>query len=185
MQIDRSIWPGLSGIAARVLLIATMAVTATGGISAQNQDAGAPASVSGNAASQVAWIQYLAAELRRLQIELLEDRRDLQQARLQDLERDLESIQTRQQEIQEEQRSQTQRAAEIDGQLLQSNLSNPERAELEAQKADLLAQSPARFGTAQSALTQQETRARERLALQEQRVRAIDRQISELSAPPK
>lgn len=180
MKIDSLTLPARNRIAARAVLV-IMAVAASGAASAQNHND--TVSAGGNAANQMAWIQYIAGELRRIHMELLEDRRDFQQAKLQDLEREIDTVRTQQQQVQEEQRSQTQQAVEIEGRLVQASLSNQERAELEEQRADLLAQSPSKFGSVQNALAQREARARERLALQEQRVRAIDRQIRELSAP--
>jgi hypothetical protein len=136
---------------------------------------------SPSGANQLAWLQYISAELRRLHLEILEDRRELQKGKVQDLQNELEAIQSQQHQLQEEQRSETQQATETEGELGQSSLSKAEREELEARRAELQALSPTRFAGAQNALTQREARVRERLALQEQRVRAIEQQLHELS----
>lgn len=135
----------------------------------------------GGSNTQVAWLQYIASELRRMRVELLEDRREIQQTRMQELQRDVETVQSQQQRLDEEQRSQTQQAAEIESQLSQSNLTKAEREELEARKADLLNISPARYATSQAALAQREARARDRLAQQQQRLRLVEQQLRELA----
>lgn len=132
--------------------------------------------------SQLAWLQYIASELRKVRLELLEDRKEAQQARMRDLEHDLEVIQNKERGLEEEQHSQIQQAADIEGQLAQPSLTKAEREELEAQKADVLNISPARYSTPQAVLSQRETHARDRLAEQEQRLRQIERQIRELSS---
>lgn len=136
----------------------------------------------GCAANVTAWLPYLASELHKVHLALLEDRREIQQAKIQDLERELQAVQTQQHQLQEEQSSQAQQAADIEAQLLQSSLTKAEREELEGRRADLLAIPPSGLASVQNALAQREARARERLALQEQRVRAIDRQLDQLSA---
>ena len=107
-----------------------------------------------------------------MHLEMLEDRREMQQGKIQDLQRELETIQSQQHQLQEEQRAESQQAVDTEGELSQASLSKAEREELEARRADLQALSPTRFVGAQNALTQREARARERLAIQEQRVRA-------------
>ncbi len=117
-----------------------------------------------------------------LHMELIQDRREVEQRKMQDLERELETIQAQQRQIQAEQSSQGQQAGEIEVQLQQTSLSKPERDELEAQRAELLNTPPSRFGAAQNALAQREARVRERLALEDDRMQALERQLRQLSA---
>jgi hypothetical protein len=153
-----------------------------GSIRAQSSATGSEAATtSPNGANQLAWLQYISAELRRVHLEILEDRREIQQGKVQDLQRELEAIQGQQHQLQEEQRVEGQQAVETESELSQASLSKPERDELEARKADLQALSPTRFVGAQNALTQREARVHERLALQEQRVRAIEQELRALS----
>lgn len=170
----------------RCIFLAAGVTILAGGIPAQSVDtssADAPAAAaSPSAANQLAWLQYISAELRRMHLEILEDRREIQQGKIQDLQRELETIQSQQHQLQEEQRSESQQAVETEGELSQASLSKAEREELEARRADLQTLSPTRFVGAQNALTQREARVRERLALQEQRVRAIEQQLHELSS---
>lgn len=184
MKADSLTMPAQGSLTMRIIwAIAVLALTSVGTVSAQSGGTTSQVSAtSGSAANQVAWLQYISAELRRVHIELLEQRRDLQQAKMQDLERELDAVRNQQQQLQEEQNSQTQQAADIEAQLVQPSLTKAEHEELEARRADLLALSPSRFGSVHNALAQRETRARERLALQEERVRALDQQLRELSA---
>ena len=167
----------------RYIFFAAGLTILAGSIQAQSAGTSSEAATakSSSAADQLAWLQYISAELRRVHLEILEDRREIQQGKIQDLQRELEAIQGQQHQLQEEQRSETQQAAETEGELSQTSLSKAEREELDARKADLQTLSPTRFAGTQNALTQREARARERLALQEQRVRAIEQQLHELS----
>ena len=157
-------------------IFAGMAQPQTAPVSAANHTASAVP------ADQLVWLRYIAAELRRVHLEVLEDRREIEQNAKQGLERELDSIHSRQNELQQEQGSEVQQAADIEAQLSQSGLSASEREELEARRTDLLSLSPSRFGTAQNALVQKETRLRERLAQQERRIQSIDQQLGELSS---
>ena len=165
-----------------IFLVAGVAILA-GSIEAQPADASSAAATAAapSAGNQLAWLQYISAELRRMHLEILEDRREIQQGKIQYLQHELETIQSQQHQLQEEQRSESQQAVETEGDLNQTSLSKAEREELEARRADLQALSPNRFVGAQNALTQREARVRERLALQEQRIRAIEQQLHELS----
>ena len=162
------------------LLASTVAASITMG-TATAQNPARSQSPLGDSPTQLAWLQYISSELRKIHLELLEQRRELQQAKLESVQRDLESIQAQQHELQDEQRAQAQQAVEVEEQLGQSTLTQAERDELQSQKAELAA-SPTRFGSAENALTLREARAREGLAIQEQRVREIDRQLRELTA---
>ena len=169
----------------RYIFLAAGVTILAGSVQAQSagtsSEAATAAATSPSGANQLAWLQYISAELRSLHLEILEDRREMQQGKVQDLQHQLEAIQSQQHQLQEEQRSESQQAAETEGELSQASLSKAEREELEARKADLQTLSPTRFIGAQNTLTQREARVRERLALQEQRVRAIEQQLRELS----
>ena len=162
------------------LLAMTVAGSITiGTVAAQNPARSQPP--SGDSPTQLAWLQYISSELRNVHRELLEQRRDLQLAKFESLQRDLESIQAQQRQLQDEQRAQAQQAAEVEAQLGQGTLTQAERDELQSQRVEL-AVSPTRFGSAENALTQREAHARESLAIQEQRVQELDRQLRELTA---
>ena len=166
----------------RWIILATALMTIAATVQAQPASGSTtPKAASATSADQIAWLRYIAAEVGRIHLEILEDRRQVQQTAMQDTERELESIHARQSELQEEQRSQVQQASDIEAQLTQAGLGKAEREELEAQRAELLSLSPARFGTAQNALGEREAHVRERLADQERRLRAIEQQLGELA----
>jgi len=162
------------------LLATALAASITIGTAAA-QNAARSQSTSGDSRTQLAWFEYISSELRQIHLEVLAQRRELQQAKLESVQRDLESIQAQQRQLQDEQRAQAQQAAEVEAQLGQSTLTQAERDELQSQKAELAA-SPTRFGSAENALALREARALEGLAIQEQRVQEIDRQLRELTA---
>lgn len=166
----------------RYTILAFTLVLLAGHMQAQSDvSSTAATTTSPSAANQLAWLQFISAELRRVHLEILEDRREIQQGKIQDLQHELQTIQGQQHQLQEEQRAEAQQATETEGELSQASLSKAEREELEARRADLQSLSPTRFVGAQNALAEREARVRERLALQTQRIRAIEQELSELS----
>lgn len=162
-------------------LMAVIAASATMG-ACWGQNPGAARS-SGCSADALPLLQSIWAEIRSMRVELLVDRRELQQVKLQDLERQLENVQSQEHQFQAEQSSRAQQAADIDSQLLQPNLDKATRDELEAQKADLLtAASSSQSAIAQNAISQRAARVRDLLAAQEQRMQELDRLARQLSA---
>ena len=116
----------------RYTILAFSLAILAGRMQAQSADASPAAETitSASAANQLAWLQYISAELRRVHLEMLEDRREMQQGKIQDLQRELEAIQGQQHQLQEEQRSESQQAVETEGELSQASLSKAEREEL-------------------------------------------------------
>lgn len=131
------------------------------------------------------WLQSITADVRKLRLEMLEDRRELLAARIKDIEDELQVIQSRQRELLGEQQSRTQQVSEIESQLAQAPLSKQEREELEATEKDLLAGSPGMPAAVLAQLAQREALARERLAQQEQRLQSVDRQVRQLAPSAK
>lgn len=132
-----------------------------------------------------AWLQYVALELKNLRLELIEERREKQQAGLAALERELQLIRDQQKDLDEQQNAESREPMEIDVQLTQPDLSKARREELEARKADLLVAGPSRFASPQSALARREADARERIALQQQRLQLLAQEAQNLAPPAK
>lgn len=159
---------------ARTFLTAAIAVIVSGNSWGQS-------ATSGTSPDPVALLQSISAELRALHRELVQDRREMQQHKLQDLEHELETIQGQQRQIQSDQSSRVQQAADIEAQLQQPNLTKSERDDLEAERTELLNTPPARFSSPQNALSQREAAVRDRLALQGQRMQAIEEQLRQFT----
>ena len=140
-----------------------------------------PAAVAGDSPKMTALMQSIAIELKKLRLELLEERCERQQTKLAEVEHELELVRNQQRELEEEQNSEAREATEIDSQLGQSGLSSQQREELEARKADLLATGPSRFGSSEVALAQRETQVRERVALEQQHIQFLVQQAQELA----
>ena len=166
------------------LLVATLTSPAQPLSSAEQASQAPPSNLtqsSGNGENSVAWLRYIASELRKLRVELLEDRWEIQQAKMQDLERELQIVQNQRHQLQAEQRAETLQVAEIEGLLAQVTLAKEEREELQSRRADLLdGASSSRFDSAQSALAQRETQVRERIALQQRRIQLLMQRAQEL-----
>jgi Skp family chaperone for outer membrane proteins len=60
-----------------------------------------------NGENLMALLRHVDSELRKLRVELLEDRWEIQQAKMQDLERELQIVQNQRHQLQDEQRSET------------------------------------------------------------------------------
>jgi hypothetical protein len=131
------------------------------------------------------WLQYIALELKKIRLELIEERCEKQQTGLSNLERELQLIRDQQREMEEEQNAEVREPVEIDSQLAQPGLSKEQREELEARKADLLSAGPSRFAGARSALAQREAQVRDRIAGEQQRIQQLARQAQALAPPPK
>ena len=157
-----------------------MAATITTGICWGQSAVARPA--SGCSADALPILQSLWAEVRNLRKELLEDRRDIQQAKLQELQKQLGAIQEQQRAIDQEQSSRTSELAEIEVQLQRPNLEKNEREDLENQKAQLLSMPPEPSSAVQNGLSQRETRVRDLLANQEQHLGVLDQLIRQLTA---
>jgi predicted O-linked N-acetylglucosamine transferase (SPINDLY family) len=132
-----------------------------------------------------AWLQYIALELKKLRLELIEERCEKQHSRLSNLERELQLIGDQQREIEEEQNAELREPIEIDSQLAQPGISKEQREELEARKADLLAAEPSRFVASRLALAQREDEARKRIAVEQQRMQVLVQQAQNLSRAAK
>jgi septal ring factor EnvC (AmiA/AmiB activator) len=159
--------------------IVTIGASAAMGICwSQNSTSGpsSPCPVDANATLQSVW-----AELRVLRAELLEDRRAMQQAKLEDLRKQLAVVEAQRCQIELEQNSRTEQLAEIETQLQQSNLEKNEREELESQKAQLLKMPLEPSPAVQNALSGRQTEVRSLLAEQEHRMSALDQLAHQLS----
>ena len=148
---------------------------------AQNPSGGIAQGLSACEAKLIPALQSITAEVRKLQLEMLEDRRELLAARIKEIEDELLVVQGRQREMLGDQQSRTQQVSEIESQLAQTPLSKQEREELEATQKDLLGGSEAMPGALLAQLAQREALARERLAEQEQRLQSVDRQLRQLA----
>jgi hypothetical protein len=159
--------------------IVAMGASATMGSCWGQSPAAHPASGCG---ADAPMMQALWAEVRSLRAELLEDRRAMQQAKVADLQRQLESIEGQQRHFDQERSAKERQLAEVETELTQPNLDNNERAELESQKVQLLSVPPGPPPVVQNVLSQREARVRDLLAEQEQRAQALDQLARQLSA---
>jgi len=141
----------------------------------------APLPATGCSTDALRLLQPLWTELRALRVELLEDRRATQQAKLQDLEKQLGAVLEQQRELELEQSSRVNQMAEIETQLQQPNLEKNEREELESQMTQLRSVPPGPSPAVQNVLSQREARVRGLLAEQEQRVNAIEQLARQLT----
>ena len=132
-----------------------------------------------------AWLQYITLELKKIRLELIEERCEKQQTVLSDLEGELQHIRDQQREMEEEQNAEVREPIEIDSQLAQPGISNEQREELEARKAELLASGPSRFAGPRSALAQREAQARERIAIEQQRIQLLSKQAQDFATAAK
>jgi hypothetical protein len=172
---------------ARALILVAVVSAAIGQFSwAQTAASPQVASQTVSADSKLAaWMQSIALELRALRLELLEERCERQQARLREVERELELVHNQQRELEEEQSAEAQQTTEIDAHLAQSNLSSQEREDLQSEKSDLLAAGQARFGSSRVALSQREAQVRERITIEQQRVQFLAQQAQKLQPDKK
>jgi len=149
---------------------------------AQSADPIAPKPAApGESQNVPAWLHYIALELKKIRLELIEERSEKRQAGLSDLEHELQLIRDQQREIEEEQSAEAREPTEIDSQLAQPGISKEQREELEARKADLLAAGPSRFTGPRAALAQREAQARERIAAEQQRIQILAQQAQDLA----
>ena len=156
-----------------------------GAACAQNISGSAALDPAACEAKLIPALQSISADVRKLQMEMLEDRRELLAARIKDIEDELQVIQSRQRELLGEQQSRTQQVSDIESQLAQAPLSKQEREELEATEKDLLAGSPEMPAAVLAQLAQREALVRERLAQHEQRLQSVDRQLRQLAPSAK
>ena len=140
---------------------------------------------TGESQNLSAWFQYIALELKKIRLELIEERCEKHQTRLSDLERELQRIHNQQRDLEEEQKAEVTEPHQIDAQLAQPGLSKEQREELEARKAEVLATGPSRFARAQAALSQRETQAREHIAIQQHRIQLLANQAQDLAPTAK
>src|SRR3954469_2121047 len=82
---------------------------------------------TGNPEYVTAWLSNMAAELREVHLEALQERRDILQARISELGQEIETVQNRQLH---EQRTRDQELSEVEAQLSQPNLAKAERGTL-------------------------------------------------------
>jgi hypothetical protein len=153
---------------------------------AQPADTIAPkAAATSESQNLSAWLQYITLELKKIRLELLEERYQKQQTGLSQLERELQLIRDQQREIEEEQNAEGREPIEIDSQLAQPGISKEQREELEARKADLLAGGSSRFAGPRSALSQREAQARELITIEQQRIQLLAQQAQDLAPAAK
>ena len=123
-------------------------------------------------------LQFLAAEIRELRRELLEDRIERQQARVQALDRELSQARLDRQQEEEFQRSQNQEMIQVQQRLGDSSLPADERSHLEALRTDLVARQ-----TDRTASTQKEARITDQMQYEQGRLEWL-RRLSRSLAPP-
>jgi hypothetical protein len=125
----------------------------------------------------LAWLQYLAAELTQVRLELHEERIEKQEAKVQALERALEQIRAARRDNEQQELMQARELARIDQQLA-STLSAEERSQIEALRADLLARKP----SAPADPGRHDAEAAERLANEQRRLQKLKEVANALAA---
>ena len=131
------------------------------------------------ASQTMAWLQFVAAEVRELRRELLEDRLDRQETRVRALERELRQAHVELQDGEEIQRAQSQELVQVDQRLGDLALPPEERSQLEELRTSVSLRSHSDRG----ALTQKAAQIGEQLQRERARLEAL-RALARSLAPP-
>ena len=131
-------------------------------------------------ADAMAWLRYMADEVRKLRRELHELRLEIQESRTPELERELLVVQAERQRLEQEVSVHSQEISGLDRQLVQPTLPAEEQQPLLARRAELSAEVSERLRIRQDSLNQREAAARERIGQQQRRVQATLARSAEL-----
>jgi DNA repair exonuclease SbcCD ATPase subunit len=131
--------------------------------------------------TQATLLQRLAAEVRKLRSELLEQRLESQELRITLLKNELEQARATQQQLEEQERTISQEVAEVEKQLGQASLMVADREQLEATKAELVG-GLERLRVEQQKLAERKTQLLELLERAEQRRQELLEQARKFAA---
>lgn len=140
--------------------------------------------IAGDTAKQeppdtLAWLKFVASELRELRREVLDDRLERQEVRVRALEFQLRQSRTERQDGEEVQRAQNQEVLQLEQQLADPALSPEDRTQLESIRAE----AASREQTDRGLLAQKEAQLTEKLRREQQRLEALRAVARSLSTP--
>lgn len=95
-----------------------------------------------DSSNSIAWLRFIATEIRQLRRELLEDRLERQEARVKALERELQQVRAERQQSDDLQGAQAQETSQLEERLRDPEISAEQRSQLEALRAELLTRAP-------------------------------------------
>jgi len=127
-----------------------------------------------------ALVRQLAAEVRSLKIDMLKLRLESQQAKLAQLEREIEQEQKGKQRLDTQEHEFNQELAGIDERLRETDLEASERAQLELSRARMTQGGPQKFHTQRQQILEQQAEVNQRLANERELWRKLVKQAKEL-----
>jgi hypothetical protein len=142
-------------------------------------DKGNAESMKQETPNSLAWLQFLAAEVRELRRELLEDRIERQESRIRALGREIQQARAEREQVESERRVSSQQMLDIDRQLADPALPAEERQELATLRAEAISRGP----TNRAATERNETQLSEKLRQEQLRLEWL-RGLARALAPP-
>src|SRR5277367_1259081 len=103
--MNKRISPRIHGLAGILAITVVLGAGQAGFAQAVAPDARVPDAVAGDSPKMTALMQSIAIELKKLRLELLEERCERQQTKLAEVEHELELVRNQQRELEEEQNS--------------------------------------------------------------------------------
>ena len=129
----------------------------------------------------IAWLRFVASELRQLRLEVLNDRIERQEARVRVLDHELQQVRNERQDGEEVQRLQEQEISQLVQRLSDPALSPDERSQLQSLRSELTVREPTeRAGSAQKEAQTGERLRQEQLRLES--LRSLARSLAPQSA---
>lgn len=119
----------------RILLLTALAFTGSRSVIAESPKSETP--------DTLAWIQFLATEVRELRRELLDDRIERQETRIRSLERELQQARLEREQAEAQRRTMGQQMLDIERQLTDPAMPPEQREELAVIRAAAMSRGPA------------------------------------------
>jgi hypothetical protein len=126
-----------------------------------------------DASQTMAWLQFIATELRELRREFVEDRLERQEMRVRALDRDLRQVRVEHQDGEEVERARSLELVEVDQQLANPALSAEDRAQLENLRNSVT--------TERTAVAQKEAQINDQLRREQARLESLRALARELA----
>jgi chromosome segregation ATPase len=130
----------------------------------------------------LAWLQYTAAEVRKLRLEVLSDRLERQQAKIAAAEGEIERMEALRRQSEEQEREVQQQIAAIEQQLRETAPSAENLSQLEAFRAQSRAAGLEVQDSERRRISEREAAARQQLRQEQLRMEALQAALKEYSA---
>jgi chromosome segregation ATPase len=124
-------------------------------------------------------LREVISELRKLRLELLEQRVESQEANILQLERELQQVRADQQRLEQQEREQADALAQLEQRLSETSLTAEDRHELEANRAGVISRGDG--GAAKSSLDQRRAHVEQRLEQARQQLQKLLEKARQLS----